>query len=175
MSNNRSLTQLSHAIVENLTRQRLTIATAESLTGGLVCATLIDTPGASECVRGGACTYATDTKASVLGVDAAHLRQMGPVDPDTATMMARGAARLYDADYAVATTGVAGPGPADGHDAGTVFVSIYRRADDTARAYHYRFSGDRPQVRRQAVSHILSIALALINGDAGAYESHRVR
>lgn len=140
-----------------------------------MCATLVDTPGASTCVRGGACTYATDTKNSVLGVDAGHLRTAGPVDPDTATMMARGACRLYDADYAVATTGVAGPGPADGHEAGTVFLSVYRRADDLSRTYHYHFSGDRSHVRRCAVSQILTIVLAIMKGEAQAYESRRVR
>lgn len=175
MNNHESLTDLSHAIVEQLTREGHTIATAESLTGGLVCATLIDTPGASECVRGGACTYATDTKASILGVDAQHLKQAGPVDPDTATMMARGAARIYDADYGVATTGVAGPGPSEGHDAGTVFLALYRRTDDTAVAYRYSFSGNRPQVRMQAVRQILAIVLSVLRGHLGDHESHRVR
>ena len=82
------------ALVHGLVARGLTIATAESLTGGALCARLVDVAGASETVRGGVCTYATDLKASVLGVPQERLARTGPVDREVALDMARGAARL---------------------------------------------------------------------------------
>ena len=101
-------------LIADLTQRGLTIATAESLTGGGLVARLVDVPGASHVVRGGACTYAVDTKASVLGVSESQLAATGPVNEQVARQMARGARELFRADIGVSTTGVAGPGPADG-------------------------------------------------------------
>ena len=114
--------QLAQLIGE-LTVRGLTIATAESLTGGGLVARLVDVPGASHVVRGGACTYAVDTKASVLGVSESQLAATGPVDEQVARQMARGARSLFGADIGLSTTGVAGPGPADGFEAGTVHIA----------------------------------------------------
>lgn len=91
-----------------------TVVTAESLTGGLVCAALTSVPGSSACVRGGLVSYAVAVKADVLGVDADLLERQGAVDPAVAVQMAVGARRLLAADYAVATTGSAGPDPDPG-------------------------------------------------------------
>lgn len=90
------------------------------LTGGGV-ATLTGVPSASTVVRGGIVSYATQVKASVLGVDSRLLAERGAVDPDVALAMARGARRVLGCALAVATTGVAGPDPADGKRVGTVF------------------------------------------------------
>lgn len=130
----------------------LTVATAESLTGGLLCSTLVDVPGASAVVRGAVVAYATDVKASVLGVDAELLARTGPVDGAVAEQMARGARRVLGADVGVSTTGVAGPDAADGFAAGTVFVGL--AADGVpggARHVRLALAGDRPAVRRAAV------------------------
>ena len=110
-------------LIADLTQRGLTIATAESLTGGGLVARLVDVPGASHVVRGGACTYAVDTKSSVLGVSESRLSMTGPVDEEVARQMARGARSLFGADIGVSTTGVAGPGPADGFEAGTVHIA----------------------------------------------------
>ena len=75
-------------LIGQMTRRGLTVATAESLTGGGLVARMVDVPGASHVVRGGACTYAVDTKASVLGVSRARLDQTGPVDEQVARPMA---------------------------------------------------------------------------------------
>ncbi|MDO5033918.1 MAG: CinA family protein [Actinomycetaceae bacterium] len=145
---------LAAQIVELLTKSRRTIAVAESLTAGMVSASLADVPGASNCLRGGVTTYQTHTKASVLGVGEARLKKTGPVDPEVAKQMARGVAKLFDADFGVATTGVAGPGPSDGHEAGTVYVGVF--SDSATRAELFHFEGKRPQVREQATAAALA-------------------
>lgn len=95
-------------------RARLTVAVAESLTGGRVAAALTAVPGASAVLRGSVTAYATDLKASVLGVDPALLSRSGAVDPEVARQMAVGVRRVCGADVGIATTGVAGPDEQDG-------------------------------------------------------------
>ncbi len=164
-------------VVEELVRRGLTIATAESLTGGLVCAALTDVPGASATVRGGVVSYATDIKASVLGVDPGLLRARGPVDPDVAVAMAMGVAQRLGADVAVSTTGVAGPGPSDGVPAGTVFVAVVWGGDgarpgpdgqvlvEVRRLY---LVGPRAVIRAGTVAATLELIAELLRGSAGA-------
>ena len=121
--------QTAAQVVRLLTQQGRTVAVAESLTGGLVVAALVGVPGASKVVRGGVVAYMTDLKASLLGVDEDLLARVGPVDPDVAAAMARGVAVRLGADYGLATTGVAGPDPQDGHPVGEVYVAVW----DTTR------------------------------------------
>ena len=99
-------------------------ATAESLTGGLVRAALTSVPGTSAVVRGAVVAYATDLKARLLGVDADLLAAGGAVQSEVARQMAPGSAACSAADVGLATTGVAGPDPQDGHAGGTVFVAV---------------------------------------------------
>lgn len=101
-----------------------TVAVAESLTGGLLAAALVDVPGASATFRGSVTAYATELKASVLGVDEGLLAVHGPVHPVVARQMAEGVRRLLGATYGVATTGVAGPDPQDGQPVGTVHLAV---------------------------------------------------
>jgi len=122
--------QLAREVVEVCRARGLTVAVAESLTGGLFMATLTEIPGVSDVLRGGAVTYATDTKASELGVDETLLRDRGPVDPDVAVAMARGVRSRWGADVGIATTGVAGPEPQDGHPVGEVYVAMADAAGD---------------------------------------------
>lgn len=159
-------------VVAGLVAAGLTVATAESLTGGLLCATLVDVPGASAVVRGGVVAYATELKADVLGVDADALVRTGPVDGTVAEQMARGARRVLRADVGLSTTGVAGPGPADGFPAGTVFVGIAADAvPGGARHVRLHVPGDRPQVRRGTVEAVLAELSALLT----AGQEHRSR
>lgn len=136
-------------LIADLTQRGLTIATAESLTGGGLVARLVDVPGASHVVRGGACTYAVDTKSSVLGVSESRLSMTGPVDEEVARQMARGARELFHADIGLSTTGVAGPGPADGFPAGTVHIACAHPAGEEHRLLH--LEGDRAAVRAGAI------------------------
>jgi competence/damage-inducible protein cinA C-terminal domain len=153
--------ELAQSLVTRLTQTGLTIAAAESLTGGLVCSALVDVPGASAVLRGSVTAYATELKAQVLGVDAARLASVGPVDAQVAQEMADGAAQLLGADVAVATTGVAGPGPADGHEAGTVYIAAIAPWGSVWRLLE--LEGQRSQVRIQTVHQVLVLALELLD------------
>ena len=157
----RSTYELAQSLVTRLTQTGLTIAAAESLTGGLVCSALVDVPGASAVLRGSVTAYTTELKAQVLGVDAARLASVGPVDAQVAQEMADGAAQLLGADVAVATTGVAGPGPADGHEAGTVYIAAIAPWGSVWRLL--QLEGQRSQIRAQTVRHVLVLALELLD------------
>lgn len=101
-----------------------TVGTAESLTGGLVAATLTTVPGASAVFRGGIVAYAADLKTSLLGVPANLIERVGTVHADVAIGLAQGARTVLGASVGVGTTGVAGPDPADGQPVGTVHVAV---------------------------------------------------
>lgn len=111
-------------LVGLLRRSGLTLAVAESLTGGAVTAAIVDVPGASTCLRGGVVAYATDLKSTLLGVDAALLAEHGAVHPAVALAMAAGVRERLGADLGLATTGVAGPDPQDGAAPGTFHVAV---------------------------------------------------
>lgn len=143
--------------VELAISRGITVATAESLTAGLVAARLADVPGASATLRGGVVSYHNEVKQQVLGVSSALLAERGSVDADVAREMAAGARRACGADVAVSTTGVAGPEAHDGKPVGTVFIGI---ADARgARAFAHHFVGGREQIReaalRGAIGHLL--------------------
>ena len=152
-------------LVTALREARTTVATAESLTGGLLGATLTAVPGASAVYRGGVVAYATDLKATLLDVDRTLLSRVGAVHPEVAAAMARGAARRLGADVGLATTGVAGPEPQDGRPVGTVFVALWRVGD--ARAVELHLSGDRAAVRQESVRAALAL-LASVPADLHA-------
>ncbi|MEP6561032.1 MAG: nicotinamide-nucleotide amidohydrolase family protein, partial [Nakamurella sp.] len=102
----------------------VTVATAESLTGGLLAALLTEVPGSSAVVRGGLIVYATQLKHDLAGVDANLLTERGPVDPVVAAQLADGARRRCGADIGIGLTGVAGPDPQNGIAVGTWFCAI---------------------------------------------------
>ena len=134
-----------------------TVAVAESLTGGSVCAALVDVPGASAVLRGGIVAYATDLKGSLLGVDAVLLAARGAVDPDVARAMALGVRDRLGADVGLATTGVAGPDPQDGFAPGTVHVAVATPAATVVRSL--QVPGPRAEVRAQTVRAVLQLAM----------------
>jgi nicotinamide-nucleotide amidase len=144
------------AVVHRLLAARdATLAVAESLTGGLLAATLTSAAGASATFRGGLTAYATDVKGSHLGVDKALLAAEGPVDPDVARQMASGVRERFAATYGLATTGVAGPETVGERPVGTVFVAM---AGPHGRALATRrLTGDRDRVRRLSVIHALDL------------------
>ena len=112
------------ALLAGFARRGLTIATAESLTGGLLTAVLTEVPGSSAVVRGGLVVYATDLKHQLAGVDADLLAERGPVDPRVAAELAAGARRVCGSDVGVGLTGVAGPDPQNGIGVGTWFCAV---------------------------------------------------
>ena len=140
-------------------RARLTVAVAESLTGGRVAAALTAVPGASAVLRGSVTAYATDLKARLLGVDAALLERVGAVDAEVARQMALGVRKVCGADVGIATTGVAGPTEQDGKAVGTVFVAVVGPDPDRVLIAPARFDGDRARV--QAAATRLALASAV--------------
>jgi len=140
---------IAQAAIQVLTEKGLTVATCESLTGGLICATLVDVPGASRVVRGGLITYQTDTKPLLAGVDGGLIAERGVVSAEVAKAMAEGARQRLGADVAVSATGMASPGGADEPPAGTVFVGV--ASEKGVRAIALQLAGDRDSIRRQTV------------------------
>ncbi len=146
------------AVVQAMSQRDLTLAVAESLTGGLVMATLTEVPGASAVLRGGPVVYATDTKSSVLHVDADLLASRGPVDSRVAVAMASSVRQLWQADVGLATTGVAGPDPQAGCPVGEVYVAISDAAGSVVHRLDLAAEGDRGSIRQKTVQ----IALAAV-------------
>lgn len=155
--------QLARQVVELLTARGQTVAVAESLTGGLVAAALTSVPGASVVVRGAVVAYATDLKAALLGVPADLLARHGPVDPKVAAAMAAGVRERLGASYGVSTTGVAGPGPADGKSQGTVFIGVDGPSGSAGSGL--RLEGDRQTVREATVRAALSLLVSALQED----------
>ena len=149
--------ELAAEVLSLLTRAGQTVATAESLTGGLVAAALTDVPGASSAFRGGIVAYATELKAEALGVDVAMLKAHGPVYAPVAAAMAEGVRKLLGATVGVATTGVAGPDPADGFAPGTVHIAVSLAEDTVVRTM--ALTGNRDEVRRLTVERVLGLTL----------------
>jgi nicotinamide-nucleotide amidase len=140
-----------------------TVAVAESLTGGLVAAALTAIPGASLAVRGGVVAYATDLKAALLGVPQPMLDAHGAVYPGVASAMADGVRERLGATFGVATTGVAGPEPADGQPVGTVHIAVSAQDDTVVRALS--LDGNRDQIRRLTVRRSLALLLGKLRED----------
>jgi nicotinamide-nucleotide amidase len=116
--------RLARSVVRALASAGWTLATAESVTGGMLAARITDVPGASAVFRGGVVPYATDLKRSLLGVAPDLLAAEGPVHPEVASQMALGARRRLGADVGVATTGVAGPAGVAGHPVGRLWIAV---------------------------------------------------
>ena len=143
-------------LVRHLTDVGETVACAESLTGGLVAAAFADVPGASAVLRGGVVAYAADLKVSLLGVPAALIERVGTVHRDVALTLADGARARLGATWGLSTTGVAGPGPAEGKPAGTVYVAVAGPSGTVAR--ELRLNGSRAEIRRETVGAVLRLA-----------------
>lgn len=155
------------SVVDDIVARGLTIAVAESLTGGRLVAALVDTPGASRAVRGGVVAYDTALKHTLLGVPTELLAVQGPVHPDVAMHMAAGvrtalAVDGVPADVGVSTTGVAGPDPQGPAAVGTVFVGLAIGSKVTAHAL--QLAGDRDEIRSATVREALRILSQALTG-----------
>lgn len=157
---------LAADVVDALRRAGATVATAESLTGGLVCATLVSVPGASDVVRGGVVAYAADVKTSLLGVDARLITDHGTVDAEVAAAMAHGARDRLSATYGLSTTGVAGPSASEGKSAGTVHIAL--AGPDGVRTRLLDLPGGRDEIRAATVAALLSWLVATLGEESQA-------
>ncbi|WP_433368821.1 CinA family protein [Actinoplanes sp. CA-142083] len=143
------------AAVHRLVERGETLATAESLTGGLVAATIVEIPGVSAVYRGGLVVYATDLKASLAGVPELLLKERGPVDPQVAVALAAGCRERCGADWGLATTGVAGPDPQDGKPVGRVYIAVAGAAGSAVR--ELQLDGNRDVIRTESVMSVLRL------------------
>ena len=154
---------LAAEVLGALVRRGETLATAESLTGGLVGELLTSVPGSSDSYLGGVISYATRLKVTLAGVDEATLAEAGPVAEVTAAQMAAGIARICAADWGLATTGVAGPDPQDGHPVGEVHLAVAHLKTGRTMTERLDLVGDRASIRQESAERalrLLSRALA---------------
>jgi PncC family amidohydrolase len=155
------LTGLAEEVIRLCDAKNASVCTAESCTGGMVAAALTSVPGASEVFRGSVVSYANDVKVDLLGVTNEALLKEGAVSERVALEMARGARRAISADYAVSTTGVAGPGGgSERKPVGTVWIAVVGKRDE--RALLHRFTGTRAQIRLAATEAALQKLLLFI-------------
>ncbi|MGW4034316.1 CinA family protein [Streptomyces sp. NPDC004838] len=159
-------------ILELLAERGQTLAVAESLTGGLVAAELTAVPGASAAFRGSVTAYATALKRDVLGVDGTLLAERGAVDPEVAKQMAAGVRALLGAAWGIATTGVAGPEPQDGHAVGTVFVAVSGPYGGE-KVVALRLNGGRAEIRRESVRSVLELLSGELRENARAQDTEQ--
>ena len=155
---------LEHTLVQVLTEKGLTVATAESCTGGLVSQRITQVPGASEVFGFGFCTYANEAKHKLLGVQNELLKTVGAVSSQVASQMAVGAARVSGADIAVSLTGIAGPGGGTPEKpVGLVYVAACR-GDDVYVAKLLQGNRDRQSIRIGSANRALDMARRLALG-----------
>lgn len=152
-------------IIAALAGRGQTLAVAESLTGGLLGAAVTEVPGASAVFRGGIIAYATDLKAVLLGVPVTMLDERGAVDAGVAAAMADGVRERLGADVGAATTGVAGPEPAEGKPPGTVHIAVSTAEQRTTRTLS--LPGDRAAIRHAAVTHALGLLWSVLREESG--------
>lgn len=149
------MSDLAALVVERLRARGETVAAAESLTGGGLCAALTAVPGASEALRGGMVVYTDHAKVSLAGVPQELLDRKGAVDPNVAVLLAERARERCGADWGVGLTGVAGPGPSGGVPAGVVYLGL--AGPGVTKCWSLRISGDRARVRQASVEHALRL------------------
>lgn len=145
-------------LINELAQRGLFLASAESLTGGLLAVSLTQSAGASTVFLGGVVAYQNQVKQELLGVSPSLMQQQGAVDAEVAAQMAVGVRERFakmnqisaEKVVGVSTTGIAGPGPAEGKAPGTVFIGLSFLGSDVV--YSYEFNGDRASIREQSVT-----------------------
>lgn len=148
---------LPGAIVAECTKRGVRLATAESCTGGAIADALISVPGASAAFVGGVVAYSNAVKTSLLGVDAALIARVGAVSEEVAVAMAAGARDRLGAQFAVSTTGIAGPdGGSDEKPVGLVWFGL-ANPDGSVDSRSMTFPGNRDDIRRRATTAALSL------------------
>ena len=156
------LKTVSADVVREFLARNLTLGTAESLTGGMIAASVAGVSGASAVLMGGVVSYDSRVKHEVLGVEQEIIDTVGVVSEPCARQMAEGARRVLKVDVAVSATGIAGPtGGTPETPVGTVFIGV--SSDKGTRVDECHFVGDRQSVREQSAAHALEMALSVID------------
>lgn len=157
------MTTLEEIVGQLLTERKLTLAVAESCTGGLIGHRLTNVAGSSDYFLGGVVAYAYDAKERVLGVSHNTLYDHGAVSEETAQEMARGARRTLGADVGIAVTGIAGPGGGmPGKPVGLTWIALSAR--DFDRAEHFVWDGDRLTNKEKSAEAALEMLKEYLEG-----------
>ncbi len=145
---------IAQLFIQALRANGESVSVAESLTGGLLASALVDIPGASDVFCGGVVAYTIKAKGEILRVSEEALAH-GVVSQEVAIAMAQGALELFGSDYAISTTGVAGPGPHEGMEPGTIWLGCASKTRNGAVLI--KLAGDRNQIRAAAVNAALEL------------------
>lgn len=146
----------SLSVAHCLTSERKTLSTAESCTGGLIGHTLTNVPGSSNWFQGGVIAYTNEAKTALLGVPAPLIRQYGAVSAPVAKAMAQGARKRFKSDFAIATTGIAGPtGGTPQKPIGLVFIGI--ALPNKTIVKKFIFKGTRLNIKSQTLEQALKL------------------
>jgi PncC family amidohydrolase len=145
---------IAKSVVKKLIKKKASLSVAESITGGGLAAAITEVAGSSKVFLGGVIAYADEIKINELKVDAKTLKKFTAVSEEVAKEMAAGARKKFNTDYAIATTGVAGPGKAYGQKAGTVWIAIASKKEVFAIAL--ALSGSRDLIRHATIESALA-------------------
>ena len=145
---------IAQSVVKKLTKKKATLSVAESITSGGLAYAITEVPGSSKVFVGGVIAYEDSVKVTELKVDSKTLKKFTAVSEEVAKEMATGALKKFKTDYAIATTGVAGPGKAYGQKAGTVWVAIASKKEVFAIALS--LSGSRDLIRHATIESALA-------------------
>lgn len=148
---------LALEVVEKLKEKNLTIATAESLTAGLLSSKLAEIDGASKVFKGGIVAYQNEVKENILNIDSKTIDKYSSVSPEVAILMAENVRKKLKTDLGVSTTGVAGPGLVGDKKIGTVFVAI--SFSEHNMCLELNLSGDRQSIREESCSKLFELIL----------------
>ena len=154
---------LEEAVIKELVKRNLTLASAESCTGGLIAGKIVDYPGASEVFLDGVVSYSNESKVKRLGVSQETLDKYGAVSEETAREMAEGVIKAMDADVGVSSTGVAGPGGGtDEKPVGLIYVAVSIKGKTTVKKLNLK--GGRNKIRNRVVTEALTLLLSELKG-----------
>ena len=164
--NNATLDKQIHELVVQIKAALLdrgeSMATAESCTGGLIAASIVAEPGSSDILAGGIVAYRNEVKENLLGVPHSILEQFGAVSAQTVEAMAEGALRKFDCQWAVSTSGIAGPtGAEPGKPVGFIWMCVANNREKVS--FSEIFDGNRNEIRQKSVLMVLGKLLFLIN------------
>ena len=158
--------QVEETLAALLKEKKMSVTVAESCTGGMIAARLVNVPGISEHFWGSFVTYANEAKTALLGVDAKLLAKKGAVSPEVAEAMAMGAAKAAGADVGISSTGIAGPdGGTPEKPVGLVYLGCCVKGVVSVIECH--FHGTRQEVREQAARAALELAVACVTEYTG--------
>lgn len=153
--------EFARAVVQVAKYANVSIATAESLTGGLLSSLLTSVPGSSEIFKGGVVAYSNSAKQDVLKLDAALIAS-GVITTEVALAMATNVTEVLDANFGLACTGVAGPGSQDGKPVGEVHIAVFDSANKSSRTQTMKFTGTRDDIRSQTCLALLGLCLDVL-------------